>query len=185
MSRAAGLPTLWARANDRKHPCSICGEPVKVSAPYFYRDKYIPRYCSYRCSAIGQHPPVFATCVTCGKQVQHPPSRKRVTCGRECYRVLQRQRMAQHGNPNWRGGIQGLRMMIRNSPLYDHFRVAVLTRAAYACEDCGLQAAKRRRTNSLDVHHITSVESLLDRIFAPDNGLALCPDCHTARHLSQ
>ena len=177
----------WVSENTGKHPCQVCGEPVRLVPSYYHLKggPKIPKYCSQRCVHESQRKPaVTVTCSICGKTWEDYPSKaaRRSTCSRDCYRLLQRQRYAGHGNPNYRGGIQAIRMMIRNSPLYDHFRSDVLHRDGFTCTQCGIQAEKRRRTNTLDVHHVVSVNELLSKIFDPANGISLCPDCHTATH---
>ena len=162
---------------------------MKVLPLYFYRPQQsqIPTYCSPACVHASQRKEkVTLTCKICSKEWLDFPSKAnyRVTCSVACYRQLQRQMYAGHGNPNWQGGMKQIRLMIHNSTIYDHFRADVLNRAGFCCERCGTPAAKKRRTGDLEVHHIVTVESLLDKIFDPDNGIAICPDCHIAEHKS-
>lgn len=186
-TRRPGAARLWVEANTGKHPCQVCGTPVRLFEPYFFdkRGPRIPMYCGKLCRGKAQSRKVVVNCKTCDKEMALPPSHAKIReyCSRRCYAVTQRVRYTGHGNPNYRGGIQAIRMMIRNSPLYDHFRSDVLHRDGFKCQSCGAQAEKRRRTNTLDVHHIRSVDELLSLIFDPENGISLCPDCHTATHL--
>ena len=185
MSGVGEKALAWAADHEGKHPCEVCGAPVNIFPVYFYMGPKIPRYCSRQCSSISQRKPkVELTCRVCGKTWLDFPSKAklRVTCSRECYRQLQRQWYAKEGNPNWRGGIQYLRMMIRNSPLHDQFRSDVLHRDGFCCRECGAQATKKRHTGELDAHHIETVYALLAKMFDPDNGITLCRACHTSKH---
>jgi 5-methylcytosine-specific restriction endonuclease McrA len=68
-------------------------------------------------------------------------------------------------------------------PIPQSVREAVLNRADGACEDCG-------DDRPLELHHRTyyydarpDVERLIFGLEQPDDLLALCRDCHLARHV--
>jgi 5-methylcytosine-specific restriction endonuclease McrA len=94
-----------------------------------------------------------------------------------------------HGqmNPSWRGGVTPTYRLIRTSDRYIDFRMKVLVRDNYTCQNC------EKRGGYLEVHHakafskiisdnnIKTVQQALDcnELWDIDNCVVLCKSCHT------
>lgn len=80
-------------------------------------------------------------------------------------------------NPNWRGGISTENSLIRASSKYREWRVSVLERDNYTCQDC--QARNGQGVNVyLNVDHIKPFAYHPELRFEISNGKTLCIDCH-------
>ena len=53
-----------------------------------------------------------------------------------------------------------------------NFRNGVVSRDGDCCKVCG------RRTDTLDIHHITDRNELPNGGYVPENGIGLCGKCH-------
>ncbi len=62
----------------------------------------------------------------------------------------------------------------REVPEYDHWKRAVIARDG-TCQSCGTQ-------EGLHAHHIRHATYWPDSRYDPDNGIALCGDCHMTFH---
>ncbi len=98
--------------------------------------------------------------------------------------------IAKERNPNWNGGVTGLRESIRDLPEYRWWRDSIFSRDSYTCKKCG------RVGGVLNAHHevsfcdilmifnITSVEAArqCNLLWDINNGTTLCKKgCHTKR----
>jgi hypothetical protein len=63
----------------------------------------------------------------------------------------------------------------RANKQYQEWRLAVLERDSYTCQDCGAK-------EDLDVHHIIMWKDDKDKRYDISNGLTLCYSCHKAVH---
>jgi hypothetical protein len=100
--------------------------------------------------------------------------------------------MLGEGNPVWKGGRTSLAAKIRTSVMGVEWRDAVFNRDRYTCQDCG-----DRKGGNLNAHHLKELSLLLDlykvttlheafacpAIWDVQNGVTLCEDCHTKKHL--
>jgi len=90
-------------------------------------------------------------------------------------------------NPNWKGGISGIRDEIRHCLEYKQWRKEVFERDNYTCKKCN------KRGGELEIHHniktfseilisnnIKSTEDaiLCNEFWNIDNGITLCLNCH-------
>ena len=71
----------------------------------------------------------------------------------------------------WKGGVA--KNLPRFSPEYKAWRTLVFKRDDYTCQDC------RVRGGRLQAHHIKSQHQFPELRLVLDNGLTLCPPCHT------
>ncbi len=65
---------------------------------------------------------------------------------------------------------------------YAKFRLAIMGRDKFACQDCGMLADDAEETDLLQVHHIVYVKHDKTRIFDPANVITLCFNCHWKIH---
>lgn len=82
-------------------------------------------------------------------------------------------------NPNWRGGIADRRKAewARDARVFV-WRREVLRRCRSRCVRCGIHRLKAR----VEAHHIHSWAMYPERRFEPENGVALCRQCHRWVH---
>lgn len=89
-------------------------------------------------------------------------------------------------SPNWKGGISGSAGKDRRSAAHREWRDAVLAKASYRCEDCGVEHAHHcdccGQQVQLHAHHIKPYSDYPELRNEVDNGVALCPSCHKKRH---
>jgi len=65
---------------------------------------------------------------------------------------------------------------------YAKFRLAIMTRDSFTCQDCGMIADENEETDLLQVHHIVFVKHDRTRMFDPTNVTTLCYPCHRKHH---
>lgn len=73
------------------------------------------------------------------------------------------------------GVIRGGSGSQRNMPEYIKWRTAVFQRDKYTCQGCGAKG-------QIQAHHKKAWSSYPELRFDIDNGITLCPDCHSAEH---
>jgi hypothetical protein len=83
-------------------------------------------------------------------------------------------------NPNWKGGISPEMENLRRSKEYRLWRIAVFDRDNYICQGCGYD-----RGGTLEAHHIMPRSKFPHLMFAINNGVTLCNDCHKKIHSSK
>ncbi len=75
-------------------------------------------------------------------------------------------------NPNWKGGITPINILLKMTSAYRDWRNSVFTRDDYTCQECGVKGGY------LQVHHIKNFSNYPKLRFIIDNGITLCKDCH-------
>ena len=146
--------------------CLYCEDPI-TSVAHLERNKF----CSLACARLASRRRAVATCETCERSFEHAVCRtKRRFCSRPC--AFRARRGA--GHPLWKGGRTELMRRIYSTGLHQTWAKEVLDLAARRCVDCNAGAAH--------AHHLISLASLFDQLFDPQNGIALCGDCHVLRH---
>lgn len=78
---------------------------------------------------------------------------------------------------NWKGGITPLIRLLRHTPEYKAWRLAVYKRDKWTCQDC----AKHCDTKTIVAHHIKSFKEYPELRYEVDNGITLCRKCHLKR----
>jgi len=73
---------------------------------------------------------------------------------------------------HWKGGPIGIINQIKLSEEYKQFRMDVLLRDNFTCQNCGI------RGYVLEVHHIKQVKFYPELILDINNGVTLCKKCH-------
>lgn len=68
-----------------------------------------------------------------------------------------------------------------NNKIYAKFRMAIIQRDNFTCQDCGM-IADEFEDDLLQVHHVVFVKHDRTRIFDPSNVVTLCYPCHRKRH---
>jgi len=89
-------------------------------------------------------------------------------CSLKCAKLFQRG----SGHWNWRGGAKVLSSRIRKSAQYSDWRMAVLKRDNFTCQDCGIRGGR------LHADHIKQFALYPDLRFEITNGRTLCVPCH-------
>lgn len=85
-------------------------------------------------------------------------------------------------NPNWKGGVSSVNVLIRQSAAYREWKQSVLLRDDFTCQECGLvngQWIKAEKKKVL-VHadHIKQFAEYPELRLELSNGRTLCVDCH-------
>ena len=101
----------------------------------------------------------------------------------------QKQRLAHVGkkSANWRGGITPLRIIIRESKKYEHWRKSIYERDNYTCVLCkkygGVMHVDHFPITFSSILRIYKISTLLEavacnKLWDMNNGRVLCLDCH-------
>lgn len=77
------------------------------------------------------------------------------------------------GNPNWKGGVTPINLVIRTSLKYKIWRRSVFKRDDYTCQLCGVVGGE------LNADHIKPFALFPKLRFSVNNGRTLCRKCHT------
>ena len=80
---------------------------------------------------------------------------------------------------NWKGGISGANVLIRQSSEYKVWRKKVFERDAWTCQHCGATKVW------IHAHHIKDFSTHEDLRFEISNGITLCRRCHYKVHGKQ
>jgi len=78
-------------------------------------------------------------------------------------------------HPNWKGGISYIGRMLRNTPVYDKWRVTVFKLYNFKCVRCN-------NKRNIKAHHIAAFNSNVDLRLSITNGICLCEKCHSNFH---
>ncbi|MHC4088711.1 MAG: HNH endonuclease [Planctomycetota bacterium] len=153
--------------------CQYCGRWFEVHKSQV--EAGWGKYCSHSCRAkhINPHPNdptafIDVPCQTCGTSFKKRRCEIGKTkgnyhfCSPECWYQFN----TGDNHYLWAGGQDG-----RNSPEYKEWREAVLTRDYHLCMRCGSR-------DNLHAHHIEPWRDNEWRRYDPDNGIALCRECH-------
>jgi len=178
--------------------CKICNNIFKIRPSQV--KKGFGLYCSSKCAHIALKKGKFKYCEVCNKKfwIRTSKINKRKHCSRECYSLAMSKNTGER-NPNWKGGIKSLSLIIRNLDEYAKWRKEVFERDSYTCQDCG-----KDKSGHLEVHHekefvfifreflqtysqfspIEDKETLVrlaisyEPFWEVKNGKTLCEECH-------
>ena len=89
-------------------------------------------------------------------------------------------------NPNWRGGVRTINLLIRESLEYFIWRASVFERDGFTCQHCGQKGGKLHADHInpfmiiITKNNINIMEQALkcEELWDIDNGRTLCIDCH-------
>lgn len=145
--------------------CEVCGisyerRPCEANS----------RYCSKACWSH-RNPPMQSTCAYCGNifATTHRGARY---CSRRCAGKDRTGPLA----GAWKDGKSLERERARLSPQLKQWRIAVYTRDAHTCQNCG------EGGRYINAHHIKPWADYPDLRFDVSNGITLCEDCHGKVH---
>lgn len=86
-------------------------------------------------------------------------------------------RIAKEKNPNWKGGISKVNLMVRKSTEYKMWREQVFERDNYTCVHCGVRNGNGKNI-VLHADHIKQFAFYPELRFELSNGRTLCRECH-------
>lgn len=72
----------------------------------------------------------------------------------------------------WKGGITPINNKIRTSSKYKEWRKKVFERDDYICKECN-------QSGYIEAHHVKSFKDYPELRFDLNNGITLCPKCHS------
>jgi len=98
----------------------------------------------------------------------HPMSIRQKRCRKKAWKGKK--------NPNWKGGITSINILIRNSANYKLWRKACFQRDNFTCQKYGISGGR------LVVHHINNFADFPELRFAIDNGITLSEKAHREFH---
>lgn len=75
-------------------------------------------------------------------------------------------------NPNWKGGITPLNIIIRRSRFYKQWAKRIFERDDFICQKC------KRKGGRLEAHHIKPFSIYIKLRFDDNNAVTLCKNCH-------
>jgi len=178
--------------NKNSNRCRDCTKPISLLAT---RCK--------SCSNSGANNPNYkggykGQCIDCGKEISRKDHSRCLSCAKKGdLSHFASVKFYGERNPNWKGGISDLRVLIRGLIEYKAWRTVILARDEFSCQKCN---AKR----NLRVHHKRSFAKILHEFlkeynqFSPfedkiilvriainykpfwniNNGQTLCERCH-------
>lgn len=89
-------------------------------------------------------------------------------------------------NPNWKGGRSSRNVRERSKAAYFEWKNAVLAKAGWKCELCGLEHGHVCECCGhrvlLHAHHLTTFSERPELRYEPSNGKSLCERCHRQEH---
>jgi len=174
--------------------CAFCGKEI-MSMP-----SRVKKYCSLECSARSKTKPlVDCLCLHCGKSFQTTGYKLKIGhgkyCSVECWgmagrdyfkkpmSVEQKDKIRDSNTKTKRAGKiftdRELRRLLRKGARYRDWRNWVFGVDDFTCVRCG------KRGGYLHAHHIDSFADNPDFRFDPDNGVAMCEDCHHFVHTKE
>ncbi|MDD4469492.1 MAG: HNH endonuclease [Acholeplasmataceae bacterium] len=168
-----------------KTHCKFCGKEFNVSQR---RRKFCTKKCymEYLSQQSGENSPrwtdkVLKICKWCGKEFYVKQSMDKKNggkfCSQECYGAWRIGRFTKENSPNWKHELSDEdRTKSRDYEEYRKWRIDVLERDNYTCQDCGI------RGGVLEVHHIVGFARNKELRVTVSNGITLCKKCHKMRH---
>ena len=133
----------------------------------------------------------YFNCIICNKEFWRKPydikKGNNKFCSKECYFEWQKGKKkiihnpfnkSKENNPNWKGGIKPLNLIIRSSKEYKNWREEIFKRDNYTCQHCGAKSKKNNYIR-IEAHHIKPFATFPELRFVIDNGLTLCKKCHS------
>lgn len=119
-------------------------------------------------------------CKTCNKEFEVYPYRKdALFCSIKCSKIDGVTKMKGETHWNWRGGITPEITAIRESAKYNEWRLSVLKRDNYTCQQCGNNKEK------VEADHIKRFAFYPELRFDINNGQTLCKTCHKIKTVSE
>ena len=79
-------------------------------------------------------------------------------------------------SPRWKGGVRNSTQRLRYCDAYKAWQLDVFRRDGFRCQDCGV------KSRVLHAHHLKPVSQYPEFIYNVENGVTLCPQCHSLRH---
>lgn len=185
----------WILDNTNKHLCSCgCQQFIKLKRRYY--NSGIPKYIHGH-NSKGINHPSYGKHPTEETKLKLSDSHKGQISGfkgkSHTEESNEKNRLAHIGlnsgieHWNWQGGITEINHAIKISNQYYEWRLMILGRDSYTCQECG------KRGEYLEVHHIkafsmimneNNIKTLDDAINCTElwdlnNGITLCKSCHS------
>lgn len=155
-----------------KRVCERCGNSFDA---YIYNVRRgWGRFCSNSCSKKGNSNRVGKVLSTESRFRISQSLKKRYELGELVSPLVSLGIVGRRGekSPNWRGGKTLIGQMIRRSLTYKEWRMSILQRDDFTCQECGTRGGK------LHVDHIKSFADYPELRFDKTNARTLCIPCH-------
>lgn len=150
--------------------CQFCGKDFMVR-----KNRGAGKFCNYECSVgfrVGKLNYVRTDEIKnkirksmMGKK----PSKEAI----EKMRIKLKGMFVKEKNPNWKGGITPVNLLIRQSTEYQDWRLAVYIRDDFTCQLCG-----KKSEGDIHANHIKKFSDYPELRFTLTNGITLCERCH-------
>lgn len=89
-------------------------------------------------------------------------------------------------NGNWKGGVSKAGKLARSKAAYHEWKTAVFAASGWKCSKCGLEHGTVCKCCGtilyLHAHHIKPFAENEELRYSPENGIALCKNCHAREH---
>lgn len=165
--------------------CFYCGKeklvPPSLSKRPFCDRKCMAKWMSEKQkgqnSSHWQGGKIKRNCIICNKEFEFDKGdlkrrNSRIFCSISC---KAKYHSIGEKNPNWKGGITPENKKIRYSIEFKNWKLSVLKRDNYICQNCG-------EIEELNCHHIKLFSKYIEDRFNINNGITLCRKCHYEIH---
>lgn len=158
--------------------CENCGKDVKCSPS----NEHVRRFCSFECRK-SLYTPEMREKMSSIKKEQFagglvPWNRGVAMWDGEARVALVVPALSGEKHWNWKGGITSENISARQNEQYSEWRMEVLHRDDFTCQDCGIRGGK------LVAHHIKFFSEYPELRYDVDNGVTMCRGCHSRFHNS-
>lgn len=160
--------------------CDNCSDSFSLPRSRFrakLKDKAMKFYCCRDCY-YGKHKATYTEhqCQYCSETFKsNNQQNANLFCSRECYHKSGYHTEQTSGDKHWQWN-GGITLEERNTPAYALFRLSILERDEFTCQNC------EQRGGKLQAHHIKGWKLYPELRWEESNLITLCIDCHRETH---